>query len=69
MAVTCRPDTFGGCAAPVRHAKAGAGEAGAGEAGAGEAGAGEAGVGDAEDPAAAGPGLSAAPPPSPGRRR
>src|SRR5260370_31308495 len=27
MAVTCRPDTFGGRAAPVRHADAGAGNA------------------------------------------
>jgi hypothetical protein len=31
MAVTCRPDTFGSVAAPLRHATAGAGDPGAGE--------------------------------------
>jgi len=31
MAVTCRPDTFGSRAAPLRHAKPGAGDSDAGE--------------------------------------
>jgi hypothetical protein len=53
MAVTCRPGTFGSCAAPVRQAEAGEDEVGAGEDEDEDEGARE-GEGEAERPATVG---------------
>src|SRR5260370_11408618 len=58
IAVTCRPDTFGGLAAAVRHAAAGAEDAGEGAEDAGEgeedAGEGEEDAGEGEEDAGEG---------------
>jgi hypothetical protein len=53
IAVTCRPDTFGGLAAALRHAGAEDATAGADDAVPGEEGAGEEDPGDADGPAEA----------------